>query len=132
MNRKYKNIIKAVERSGKIIAGYFGKDFKRYNKKAGLDFYTQADLKSESNLIKAVKNDFPGYNILAEEKGLIDKKSDYTFVIDPLDGTLNLYQGIPYFSVTLGLLKKMKRSSPLLIIPYSSRLSGQSRAGELL
>ena len=57
MNKKYQKIIKAVEASGKILAGYFGKDFKRYDKKVGLDFYTQADLKSEDNIIKAITLD---------------------------------------------------------------------------
>lgn len=105
MNSKYKKIIKAVEKSGQIIAGYFGKDLKTYQKSSVLDFSTQADLRSEKNIIAAIQKEFPTYNILSEERGLIDKKSDYTFVIDPLDGTLNFYLGLPLFTVTLALLK---------------------------
>ena len=56
-------------------------------------------------MIKAVKKEFPDYNIISEEAGFIDNKSNYTFVMDPLDGTINLKSGIPYFSVTVALLK---------------------------
>lgn len=105
MNKKYQNIIKAVEKSGQIIAGYFGKDLKTYQKSSVLDFSTRADLESEKNLVSAINKEFPYCNIQGEEGGLVDKKSAYTFVIDPLDGTLNFYIGLPLFTVTLALLK---------------------------
>ncbi|MBU1131559.1 inositol monophosphatase [Patescibacteria group bacterium] len=105
MNPKYKNIIRAVEKSGEIVLSYFGKSIKTESKGMPLNFVTAADLKSEKNLIRAVEKEFPKYNIQSEEAGFIDKKSDYTFVMDPLDGTINLKIGIPYFSVTMALLK---------------------------
>jgi fructose-1,6-bisphosphatase/inositol monophosphatase family enzyme len=45
-------------------------------------------------------------NILSEEIGFIDNGADYTFVLDPLDGTRNAYRGIPFFSVSIGIGKK--------------------------
>lgn len=106
MNQKYKNLIKAVEKSGNIVSSYFGKSLKTQSKGVPLNFVTQADLESEKNLFKAIQKNFPRYNIISEEAGFINKKSDYTFVLDPLDGTLNLKIGLPYFSVTLALLNK--------------------------
>jgi fructose-1,6-bisphosphatase/inositol monophosphatase family enzyme len=44
-------------------------------------------------------------NILSEEIGFIDNGSDYTFVLDPIDGTRNAYRGIPFFSVSLAIGK---------------------------
>ena len=45
-------------------------------------------------------------NVLSEEIGFIDNNSDYTFVLDPLDGTRNAYRGIPFYSVSLAVGKK--------------------------
>jgi len=106
MELKYKKIIKSVEKSGAIILSYFGKDYKTFKKSHPLDFYTEADIKSEKNLINTIQKEFPTHNIQSEERGFINKKSDYTFVIDPLDGTLNMHLGIANFSVTLALLKQ--------------------------
>ena len=44
-------------------------------------------------------------NILSEEIGFVDNESDYTFVLDPIDGTRNAYRGIPFFSVSLAIGK---------------------------
>jgi len=45
-------------------------------------------------------------NVLSEEAGFIDKGAEYTFVLDPLDGTRNAYRGIPFYSVSIGVGKK--------------------------
>ena len=44
-------------------------------------------------------------NLLSEETGFVDNGSDYTFVLDPIDGTRNAYRGIPFFSVSLAIGK---------------------------
>ena len=50
MNQKYKNIIKATEKSGEIVLSYFNKGLKIQSKGEPLNFVTEADLKSEKNL----------------------------------------------------------------------------------
>ncbi len=52
------------------------------------------------NLIK--KSKLP-VNLLSEEIGFIDKKSPYTFVLDPVDGTRNACRGIPFYAVSLAV-----------------------------
>ena len=44
-------------------------------------------------------------NILSEEVGFVDNNAEYTFVLDPLDGTRNAYRGIPFYSVSLAIGK---------------------------
>lgn len=44
-------------------------------------------------------------NVLSEEIGLVDNGSDYTFVLDPVDGTRNAYRGIPFYSVSIAIGK---------------------------
>ncbi len=44
-------------------------------------------------------------NLLSEEIGFVDNSAEYTFVLDPIDGTRNAYRGIPFFSVSLAIGK---------------------------
>ena len=44
-------------------------------------------------------------NILSEEAGFLDLNGEYTFVLDPIDGTRNAYRGIPFYAVSLGIGK---------------------------
>ncbi len=99
------SVILAAQRGGKTIRKYFGKALDIEVKTTASDFRTKADTDSEKAIIKIIADTFPTYNILSEESGLIDKKSEYTFVIDPLDGSNNFVLGIPNFSVSIGLLR---------------------------
>lgn len=54
---------------------------------------TDADLTAESLIIDKILKVFPSHNILSEEAGLIDHQSEYTWIIDPLDGTLEYQKG---------------------------------------
>ena len=44
-------------------------------------------------------------NVLSEEAGYIDNNADYTFVLDPIDGTRNAYRGIPFFAISIAVGK---------------------------
>ncbi len=62
-------------------------------------------MESEQAILAVLQKAFPSVNIYAEESGRIDNQSEYTFVIDPLDGTNNFVLGIPDFAISIGLLK---------------------------
>jgi myo-inositol-1(or 4)-monophosphatase len=117
MNNKFKKLIKISEQAGKIQLKYFGKILKIEEKGIPADFRTKADLESEKYIIKEIEKIFPNYNILSEERGFIDKHSDYTFIIDPLDGTNNFVLGIPIFLLNIALNKNNKTIFTLIHIP---------------
>lgn len=94
-----------MEKSGRLIKSYYGQNVMTGVKSSAIDFVTKADLASEANILKFIRKNFPDYNILSEEEGLTDNKSEYTFVLDPLDGTINFHKNLCFFAVTLALLK---------------------------
>ena len=104
----------AIE-AGRILKKHFGKQHKYFLKKDPSDFATQADLESEQVIIKTITKNFPSHNIIAEERGTDNKESEYTWVIDPLDGTVTFAAGLPFFAVSIGLLKNGK---PVLGVVY--------------
>lgn len=99
-------MIKAAHSGGEVLRKYFGQAMDLVEKSTIADFQTKADLESEKSILDILKSEFPTYNILSEEEGETKNGSDYTFVIDPMDGTNNFVLGMPHFSVSIGLLYK--------------------------
>jgi myo-inositol-1(or 4)-monophosphatase len=69
------------------------------------DLVTEADKKSEAEVLAILERHFPAHQILAEESGnLGSKESEYLWAIDPLDGTTNYAHGYPISAVSIGLM----------------------------
>lgn len=100
-----KTAIKAAKKAGKIMQDNFGKVQKITYKENNQSILTEIDLKSEKAIIKTIEEDYPDHNILSEEAGLISKNSEYTWHIDPIDGTSNYAAGIPMYCVSIALVK---------------------------
>jgi myo-inositol-1(or 4)-monophosphatase len=76
-------------------------------KKAPADFVSAADLKSEQVIFEALSKARPGYNFLAEERGLIEgTDKTHTWIVDPLDGTTNFLHAIPHFAINIALQRE--------------------------
>jgi len=71
--------------------------------KSEKDVVTEADHRSEAAIIERISAAFPGDAFLAEESGESGEGADRLWVIDPLDGTVNYANGIPFFAVSIGL-----------------------------
>ena len=56
-------------------------------------------------------------SILAEESGALDNDGEYTWVIDPLDGTLNFLQGIPHFAISVAVMKGKHLEHGIIVDP---------------
>ncbi len=107
MNQKDKDhyldiALLAGKSASKIILQSNKKTIKTY--KGLTDLVTATDLESETAIIDIIQSHFPKHNILAEESGKILKKSDYTWVIDPLDGTTNFVHNYPIYGVSIALI----------------------------
>lgn len=114
--------IKSAKEGGEILKKYFGNvdiQYKGENFDAA-SILTQADIKSEKKIVSILKKEFPEHNIYAEEETNDQKNSEYTWYIDPLDGTSNFSRNIPLFGVSIGLVKKDK---PILGVLYFPKLN---------
>ena len=72
------------------------------------DIVTEVDKKCEELIINRLQLEFPNHDILAEEGGGRRLKSDYRWIVDPLDGTVNYTHGYPLFAVSIALEHKGK------------------------
>ncbi len=98
-------LLNAVQAGAEQLKHFFNGDFKISNKEGINNLVTEADHASEKAIIEAIKKDFPDHFILSEETGEIPTQSEYKWIIDPIDGTVNFANGIPICCVSIGLEK---------------------------
>lgn len=105
---KFKDIAcRAAFRAGKYILGRVGK-VKSVRYKGEINVVTDIDRKAEDIVVSTIKKDYPGHDFLAEEKKYARKNSDFTWIIDPLDGTTNFLHGFPVYCVSVALAERGK------------------------
>lgn len=95
----------SLQNAAKIANDHFGKVTGLLKDGDPNQVLTQADLDIGKYIIGELKKTFPDHNIVDEEAGVIDNGSEFTWVIDPIDGTSNFAGGVPTYAVMLGLLK---------------------------
>ncbi len=100
--------IKAAKKAGRIHKKYFQRGFKVKTKSASFDLLTIADTQAEKVIVSLIKEYFPRHNFLCEERAYAKTASEYTWIIDPLDGTNNYASGLPIFCASVALAKRDK------------------------
>jgi myo-inositol-1(or 4)-monophosphatase len=106
--------LETAEKAGIIALKHFRRSMK-VSLKSRQDILTVADTEVENFVRKEISRKFPEHGILAEETGLHKSKSDYLWVIDPIDGTVNYAVGLPCFAISIGLAC---RQQPILGVVY--------------
>lgn len=96
---------KAVQAGAAELLRFFNGNFKVSNKEGINNLVTEADLASEKAIIDVIQKTYPDHFILSEESGGAVTKSEYKWIIDPIDGTVNFANGIPICCVSIGLEK---------------------------
>ena len=117
-------MIKASEKASKILIRDFGEIEKlQVSKKGPADFVTNADLKTEKIIIEELKKAKPNYSIICEESGIENNKDkDNTWIIDPIDGTVNFLHGVPHFAISIALKSKDEIVSGLVFDPIKNEM----------
>ena len=100
--------IDLARRAGQVLTDGYEK-VEHIDYKSKRDVVTDVDFRSEALVIEAIRQQFPTDAILAEESGRHDSKpgargAQRLWIIDPLDGTVNYANGIPFYCVSIGLV----------------------------
>ncbi|HEX3046282.1 MAG TPA: inositol monophosphatase family protein [Bacillota bacterium] len=86
------------------------------------DLVTEIDQRSEQLLVSAIQREYPDHSILSEEAGAIENKSDYVWVIDPLDGTVNYAHRFPIFCISVALQFRKETLLGAVYVPVLGEL----------
>ena len=117
-------MIKASEKASKILIRDFGEiENLQVSKKGPSDFVTNSDLKTEKIIIEELKKARPNYSIISEENGFEENQDkNNTWIIDPIDGTVNFLHGIPHFAISIALKSNNEIVAGLIFDPIKDEL----------
>ena len=102
-------LIKATEAGAEVLKTYFNSKTLKVSNKEGINnLVTEADHAAEKAIMETIRQQFPDHFILSEESGEMATESEYKWIIDPIDGTVNYAHGIPLCCVSVGLEHKGK------------------------
>lgn len=99
-------LLKATRDAGAVMKEFFHGTFTVDNKDTINNLVTEVDKHSEKVIIDIIKERFPTHSIISEEEGEMIQESDYQWIIDPIDGTVNFAHGIPICCVSIGVKYK--------------------------
>ena len=91
-----------IKEAGALVRSFFRQPSVNWKRKKNSGLVTQADHESEEYLISALKKIDSNVSFIGEETG-VQGKNDYCWVIDPIDGTGNFINKIPYFCISVAL-----------------------------
>jgi myo-inositol-1(or 4)-monophosphatase len=104
MNDLLKNtLLRAVHAGADLLQHYFEGTFEIQSKDSLNNLVTEVDKKAEEAIIDVIRAEFPEHFILSEEAGEMSTGSEYKWIIDPIDGTVNFAHGIPICCISIGL-----------------------------
>ena len=108
--------IQAAKSAGEVIRNNFATSvLPTVTYKDANNVVTETDTAAEQAIFSILKPEFPDHSFFSEEAGLAKINSPYLWVIDPLDGTSNFAQGLPFFCVSIALFQN---NQPILGVIY--------------
>ncbi len=120
IDTKYEAVIALAKEAGALQKSYFRTDdFKITTKSTDVDMLTEVDMACDHLIVEGLRQLFPNDAILSEERGYQPNEalSDYTWIIDPLDGTTNYSIGHPIFAVSIARWKAGQPEFGVVYVP---------------
>ena len=118
--------IKAARRAATVInRASFDVDRVTVTEKQHNDFVTDIDQAAEQAIIETLLKAYPGHAILAEESGAssnLNDESEYSWIIDPLDGTTNFMHGYPNYCISIALQQRGVTTQAVVYDPVRNDL----------
>ncbi|MDO8658300.1 MAG: inositol monophosphatase [Candidatus Levybacteria bacterium] len=123
MRKEYKSfLIKTLQHASEIANDKFGKVSSIVKQEDNNQVLTETDITIGKFIIEKISEFYSADNIIDEEAGIIDKSSDYTWVVDPIDGTSNFASGVPMYGIIIGLLYKDQPIAGGVTLPYFNEI----------
>ena len=113
--------IEAARKSARILRARFG-NILHIREKENAEIVTEADTQSEEVIVSTIQADFPDHAVLGEECGLIPGASEYKWIVDPLDGTVNFAHQIPIFSISIAMAVRDTIVLGIILDPINDEL----------
>ncbi len=113
--------IKAAKMAGEKLEYYFETILEK-EEKEDKSFVTKADREADEIIINLIKETYPNHQIVTEENGTLGDKNEYSWFVDPLDGTLNFTRGLPIFATSIAVVRNAEPIAAVIYNPITNSL----------
>jgi len=125
--------IQAALRAGEELKRGFQTSYSITTKPGKHNLVTHYDTLAEEVILSIIHKEFPDHGVLAEESGEDLKSSTVTWIVDPLDGTVNFAHNIPVFSVSIAAVLQNEVVCGVIYQPITKELFvGEKNKGSFL
>ena len=121
--------VKAARAAGKIMHANWHKP-KRVNSAEAHDIKLELDVRCQELIEKLLRRAFPEIPVLGEEGISGDMNAEYRWVVDPIDGTVNYFFGMPHAAVSIGLEQRERSIVGVIYDPFTDELWTAVRGGK--
>jgi myo-inositol-1(or 4)-monophosphatase len=128
MNQFLDAAIGAARQAGQLLRENFGRPLK-VNLAEAHDIKLELDVRSQDLITQLLLKKFPDHAILGEEGSAANTASEFEWVIDPIDGTVNYFYGIPHFCISIALRQKEEILLGVIYDPMRDELWHVERGG---
>ncbi len=122
-------LLAAAKAGGDVMQHFFNGTFTISNKEGINNLVTEADHAAEKAIFEVIRQQYPDHYLLSEEAGILETTSNYKWIIDPIDGTVNFAHGIPICAVSIGIEKDGKMIAGVVYSPALNELFVAERGG---
>ena len=129
MNQYLDAAITAARAAGALVRENFGRPL-TVNAEEAHDIKLELDVRSQELITKILLQKFPDHAILGEEGSTENTSTDFEWVIDPIDGTVNYFYSIPHFCVSIALREQGEIIVGVIYDPIREELWHAERGGQ--
>lgn len=115
-------LLQAVHAAAKEILRFNDLQFTISNKEGINNLVTEVDHASEKAIIDVIRSHYPDHHILTEESGDLVQDSQYKWIIDPIDGTVNFAHRIPLSCISIGIEHNKEMVLAAIFNPFINEL----------
>ena len=128
LNKALAVAVKAAHAAGKIMHANWHKP-KRVNSAEAHDIKLELDVRCQALIEKILAATFPQVPVLGEEGISGDMTAEYRWVVDPIDGTVNYFYGMPHAAVSIALEHCQKSVVGVIYDPFTDEIWTTSKGG---
>lgn len=111
----------AAREAGKILMDNLG-NIRSLELKKKNDYVSNVDIEAEDKIKEIILSSFSEHNIIAEESDIQDRKSRYTWFIDPISSTDNYIHSLPHFAISIALQEDKSFVLAVVFDPFTNEL----------
>ena len=121
--------IEAAHAAGALQREHFGSNLE-VNEMLQYDIKLELDVRSQQIITDIILKHFPDHAVLGEEGSAGNMQSTTHWIVDPIDGTVNFFYGIPHFCVSIGVREEGRLVAGVIYDPMQDETWAVEEGGK--